>query len=145
MKEFNLWYQANMEEFVELQLKYINYRPSNSIKTHLITFTMKPGLDKDLFSNAVQKQLSRNLFFRVKYTSEHRDTNFHYHAWVTTKYSLTHKRFDSHAKKWGNVNVQPPSTDNGIDEYFSKENEVFYKALGAEATKDQYERVQISP
>jgi len=147
VQELNQWYHDNLEEFTRLQLKYVMYKPSTGIKRHLITFTRNPNSNYSVeqFKQSCEHQIARNLFACVKYTSEHHDTNIHYHAWVTTKYSITIKRFEAHSKKHGTVNVQPPGTDNGIDSYFSKENEIIYLVDSQKATRAQYENKNLAP
>jgi len=146
-KEYMKWSHDHLEEWADLCKRFIMYKPSSGIFRHLITFTRNPNSNYSIeqFKKSCEQQIARNLFACVKYTSEHHDTNIHYHAWVTTKYSITKKRFEAHSKKHGNVDVRKPGKDNGIDSYFTKENTILYLVDQKEATAQEYENKNLAP
>lgn len=117
----------DMVEFLSgpklLQLhKAILKTPRQKSLVYLLTFTSNEKLPKESFKHAVIKQLEREIFSKVKYVFEHEDTNIHCHAYVTATHTLNKDNFKSHIRKYGNMDLRHIKTDNGIDEYISKEN-----------------------
>lgn len=118
---------SDMVEFLSgpklLQLhKAILKTPRQKSLVYLLTFTSNEKLPKESFKHAVIKQLEREIFSKVKYVFEHEDTNIHCHAYVTATHTLNKDNFKSHIRKYGNMDLRHIKTDNGIDEYISKEN-----------------------
>lgn len=125
-------FQEYQQEYVDLMqdsIQYVSthtYTVGNAPKKYLVTFTYDPkkGNTPEQFKTAVVKQLNR-AWDNVKYAFEHEDTNIHCHAIIEyAKTGINKTNFDSHIRKYGNVDVRLISRDNGLEEYISKENPI---------------------
>ena len=79
--------------------------------------------DYETFKALIEEQLSRPAFKGVIYCIEHRETNMHAHALITSEANFSH-----YEKQWyhmhynvGNVDQKVVRKDNGIADYMSKE------------------------
>ncbi len=106
----------------DLYWKAILKKPRQKSLVYFLTFTSNEKLPKESFKHAVVKQLEREIFSKVKYVFEHEDTNIHCHAYVTATHTINKDNFKSHIRKFGNMDIKHVKTDNGIEEYISKEN-----------------------
>lgn len=107
---------------MDMYWKAILKKPRQKSLVYLLTFTSNEKLPKESFKHAVVKQLEREIFSKVKYVFEHEDTNIHCHAYVTATHTINKDNFKSHIRKFGNMDIKHVKTDNGIEEYISKEN-----------------------
>lgn len=96
-------------------------KSDKNVRTYFVTFTYNNVADKDEWEDRVITELSKKSWITSKYCIEHKDTNIHAHALVTTKYKKTRRDFAVFERKFGGVNVKLVSKDNGILDYMEKE------------------------
>lgn len=112
----------------EILEEYKNYNGFTKAKVshqrYLITFTRNPNtqLSKEDFKQAVVKQLQRKIIYNGEYSFEHEDTNIHCHAYVIATHALSKSNFNSHIRKFGNIDVTRVTHDHGVKDYISKES-----------------------
>lgn len=116
---FKLWYES---EQLPKDLEIFKARKRTNY-FYFLTFTWNNSVDKTLFKQAVEKQLTRSIILTGRYSFEHEDTNIHCHAYVQTNHRLSKANFASHSRKYGFVDIKRVTKDNGVNSYMSKENE----------------------
>jgi len=107
----------------------------------LLTFTWNSEscADRQAFKKGIIAVITQRTTWKDYYYSfEHEDTNIHCHAVVncgTNRLDKSHLK--STERKYGTVRVDAINTDNGLEEYLSKENPIVYKPGGAYERKSR--------
>lgn len=117
--------QRDIDRIISDPFRWLSEEKSkhNLIERHrfLLTFTRNEAIDVGVWKNRVRAQLQRKAIKSVKYVLEHKDTNIHCHALVETDKVLRKREFRAFEKTYGYVDVKNVKKDNGLMDYFTKE------------------------
>lgn len=105
------------------RLEAYQSRPIPPIQ-QIVTFTCNPKFVKVAWWNDLLKALEQKCCTFSKFTIEHMNDNIHCHTVATSKHGLCKDKFKSYCKKHM-ILFRKIGKDNGIEEYFSKENTSF--------------------
>jgi len=89
--------------------------------TYLVTFTRDPSVTIVNWWKQLLRALRLHSYKAA--TIEHADSNIHCHAIIESKVNLSKDRYKAFKSR---IDFRKISTDNGVEEYLSKENGCFY-------------------
>lgn len=100
---------------------------------YFVTFTHsdKKSTKEEFKKTVIHKITTRTTWKDYVYCFEHEDTNIHCHALLNCGSNrINETNFKTIVRDHGKVHWQTVSTDNGIEQYISKENKPTYKPDG---------------
>lgn len=119
--------RKELQEFILNPLQFYEawkkLKQAEKPRAYIVTFTRNPNsvhtLDKWFLR--IRKELTKKSIISFEAVVEHRDTNIHLHAFVCASKQLNKRDYKVFERDYGYVDVRRVHTDNGIADYFVKE------------------------